>query len=121
MLDIFDVLCALDCIADNVLELYRSPSCDALFERSSGLGVNGMVRLLFRCVTALVTADVEAAGAVPIADDDELFLSAYGKFSDDDALFAFDAVVVADAIDDNTGNACVPLYCCVEDVENAVL
>lgn len=115
MLAKFDVLCALDCIADNVLELYRSPICDALFERSSGLGVNGIVaKLLLRCV--VLGAEPEALAPPADADD-----PSYAKF---DAL-ALDALGVAadDApMDDNTdGNECVPLICCVDDAENAAL
>lgn len=111
------MLCALDCIADNVLELYRSPS------RSSGLGVNGnAAKLLLRCDTP-VTVEPEARPLAPTPTPDvELLPSAYVKLD----AFAVDAfVAVADdavAIDDSTdGNECVPLNCCAEDVENATL
>lgn len=82
------------CIADNVFELYRSLICDALFDRSSGLGVNGIKLLGFRCA----------------------FISEYVKFGVD--VVPLDT---ADDIDDSTvGSECVPFNCC-EDVENAVL
>lgn len=112
------MLCALDCIADNVLELYRSSG------RSSGLGVNGnAAKLLLRCA-ALPPTDVEPeAMALPPTPDVELLPSPYVKLD----AFALDAfAVVADAaavaMDDSTdGNECVPLNCCAEDVENAAL
>lgn len=83
--------------------------------------MNGnVVILLFRCVAPAMEPEAIALALAlaPVADV-VLFPSAYVKF----VTFTLDVVVVADdVIDDSTdGNECVPLNCCVDAVENAVL